>query len=196
MSDTAFHITVRENWFTELAAITHQSLTCSLCTRGSESVAHVDSFRPVDKNECWHSLVSGRQIKLYFEITIFKLRIAKGYVLFYSYTKNLLLLLINVDGTNIRKINCTASVLLCWIQICFNEYRSFAVVGLELALSFNSSFSHSPGMFPIFHHTFSIHVSDAELLMVGNFKHVIKLKPDLSFPLCSLSVCYYLFSAI
>jgi len=41
-----------------------------------------------------------------------------------------------------------------------------------------------------------IHISDCELPMVGNFKHIIKLQPTSRFPLRAVSVSYYYFSAI
>lgn len=111
VSYRAFLITVRGK--TNVAAITHQSLTCSSCMRGSVSVAHVDSFRSVDKNECWHTVASARQ-SCTLTITLFKLRIVKGYMVYFSYSKNLFLLLINVGATNRNKINCVAAFLLCW----------------------------------------------------------------------------------
>lgn len=84
------------------------------------------------------------------------------------------------------------------IQICFNEHRSFAVI---LGTQTQPSRSRSPGVFSpkiqhSFHNSFSIHVSNTELPMVGNFEHVKKLQPDSRFPLCLLSVSYYHFSAI
>lgn len=124
---------LRENSCTELAAIIHQSLTCSLCTEDQCQLpmlilldllikTDVDTLRPLaDSQSC--------------TLTIYSLKIKncqRVYGLFSLYRE---ILSIWIPQTEIRWIVLQPSYC-AEIQICFNEHRSFVViVGAQLKLS-------------------------------------------------------------
>lgn len=74
------------------------------------------------------------------------------------------------------------------IQICFNEHRSFAVVVGSLLKLILLSHIALACLFLNFHHSFSIHLSDVELLMVGNLNHLTKVQADSRLAIWLLSV--------
>lgn len=96
------------------------------------------------KNGCWHTVASGRQIKLHFDNWSFQIKNCQGvYGLFFLFLffpflyQEPLSALWSMWMPEIEKRLIVLQPSYCAeIQICFNEHRSFAViVGTQLKLS-------------------------------------------------------------